>query len=111
MSFNLPEAEIRQRLVRLRNLEQLHTERKERNQKLETELRDLQVRYERDMAQRDQLIEKLMLRIGDLEKMVFGSKHNRDNDSASGHSASADDGAQPKQRRLKTSYQRPRSHR
>lgn len=110
MSFNLPEADIRQRLVRLRNLEQLHTEQKERNQKLEADLCDLQVRYERDMAQRDQLIEKLMLRIGDLEKMVFGSKHNRDRGSASGQSASSDDSAQPKQRRLKTSYQRSSPH-
>ena len=84
MAFNLSEKEIRQRLTRLTNLERLYAEQKERNQKLERELRELKIRYEKDIAERDALIEKLLLRVGDLEKMVFGEKKNKDKNSSSG---------------------------
>jgi transposase len=108
MAFNLSESNIRQRLVEWRNLKRLHAEQKRRNQKLEAELRELKIRYERDLAKRDQLIEKLMLRIGDLEKMIFGSKRNRDRGSNSSPSSSGQNDSQkePKKRRPKDSYQR-----
>jgi len=106
MAFNLSEKEIRQRLTRLTNLERLYAEQKERNQKLERELRELKIRYEKDIAERDALIEKLLLRVGDLEKMVFGEKKN-DKDSSSGHSSSDNTGHnKDRQPRSRDSYQR-----
>lgn len=105
MPFRLAETTIRQRLIEWRNLKRLHAEQKERNQKLEAELRELKVRYEHDLAKRDQLIEKLLLRIGDLEKMVFGEKKNQDGSSSN---QSSSGGNRPsKQRRAKDTYRRP----
>jgi len=104
MAFNLSEQKIRQRLIEWRNLKHLHAEQKRRNQKLERELRELKIRYEQDIAQRDQLIEKLMLRMGDLEKMVFGDKQNRGNGSANNQSSSGN--RKKKKRHPKHSYQR-----
>jgi len=107
MAFNLSEKEIRQRLTRLTNLERLYAEQKERNQKLERELRELKIRYEKDIAERDALIEKLLLRVGDLEKMVFGEKKNKDKNSSSGQSSSDNTGHnKDRQPRSRDSYQR-----
>ncbi len=46
-----------------------------------------------------------MLRIGDLEKMVFGEKKNQDGSSSSQSSSGSN--SSPKQRRAKDSYRRP----
>lgn len=110
MSFDLSEQEIRQRLIEWRNLKQLHAAQKKRNRQLEQRIKALEQENQllkANLVQRDQLIEKLMLRIGDLEKMVFGSQHNRDNDSASGHSSTSTATDKEPKQRLKSSYQRP----
>lgn len=111
MAFNLPETTIRQRLLEWRNYKRLHAEQKERNRKLERELRELKIKYAKDIAERDALIEKLMLRIGDLEKMVFGEKKknkDKNKDSSSGQSSSTNkDNKKPNKRgRSTNSYQR-----
>ena len=107
MTLNLSEKEIRQRLSRLTNLERLYAEQKERNQKLKHELRELKIRYKEDIAERDALIEKLLLRVGDLEKMIFGEQKNQDKPSSAGQSSSNNTGQNKDQQpRSRDSYQR-----
>ena len=74
MAFALSKPEVRQRLIRLSNLERLHAEQKERLQKLETENRTLQVK----LTQQNELIERLMVRVEELETRMFGRKHTPD---------------------------------
>lgn len=110
MAFNLSAAEIRQRLVEWRNLKHLHAQQKQRNQRLEARIKGLETEnraLHSRLDERDHTIEKLMLRIGDLEKMVFGETKNRSG-SSSGHSSSGSSTSpqQPK-RRPSYSYQRP----
>lgn len=63
---------------------------------------------EQQVAERDQLIERLTLRIDDLEKMVFGSKKKRNGSSSSQSSSdSGNDQSPDKKRRPSSSYQRP----
>jgi len=109
MSFNLSEKKIRQRLVDWRNLKQLHAAQKKRNQQLETSIKELEEEnrlLNQRLGKRDQLIEKLMLRIGDLEKMVFGEKKNKEGSSSRRSSGNSTGHKKPKKRRPKDSYQR-----
>lgn len=107
MAFKLSATEIRRRMQQGRNYKRLYAEQKERNQKLEQELRELKIKYAQDIAERDALIEKLLLRVGDLEKMIFGKKKKGDKNSSSGHSSSDKGKAdQDKQPRSRQSYQR-----
>lgn len=110
MAFQLSVTEIRRRLQAGRNYKQLHAEQKERNQVLTARLKKLAKEnhlLQQQVAQRDALIEKLLLRVGDLEKMVFGEKKKGDKDSSSGHSSSGKDNKRSnKKRRPKDSYQR-----
>lgn len=76
MPFHLSEQEIRQRLVRLSNLERLHTEQKERLRKLETENKVLKYHITRQ----DELIERLLVRVEELETKMFGRKRKRQDD-------------------------------
>lgn len=106
MPFLLSKSDIRQRLVEWRNLKRLHAEQKERNHQLEIRIKNLEEENQQlsgRLEERDQLIEKLMLRIGDLEKMVFGEK-NQDG-SSSGQSQSGSHTPVPRER-SKDSYQR-----
>lgn len=110
MAFSLSKTTIRQRLVEWRNYKRLHVKHKERNQQLERQIKELkkanrQLRVQ--LAERDAFIEKLLLRVGDLEKMVFGEKQDNDRDSSSGSSSSGHGkGKKGKKRRPKDSFQR-----
>ena len=110
MPLRFSETTIRQRFVEWRNLKQLHAAQKQRNQQLAARNRQLTQRIDQlelQLAQRDQYIEKLELRIGDLEKMVFGEKKNKDKNSASGQSSSnSTDHNKDRQPRSRDSYQR-----
>ena len=106
MPFNLSEQTIRRRLVNWRNLKQLHATARKRVCQLERENKHLKTtiaKQQNKLEQQDQLIEKLMLRIGDLEKMVFGEKKNKDGSSTN---QSSSDNKRKKKRRPKNSYQR-----
>lgn len=106
MAFNLSENKIRQRLIEWRNLKQLHATQKKRNYQLETRIKELEQEnhsLKQRLDERDQLIEKLMLRIGDLEKMVFGEKKSKDGSSTN---QSSSDKSTGKKQRSKGSYQR-----
>lgn len=106
MSFNLPEADIRQRLVRLRNLETLHAQARARIERLEQENRELKARYETDTAALKDQLETVMLQLAELQKKVFGSKRKRNSDPD--QTSSSETGSQSeKQPRSKSSYQRP----
>ena len=70
MSQPLSKKEIYDRMIRLRNLERLHTAQKERNAFLEQQ-NQLLLRVN---AEQVKMIESLKLRIEELEKMVFKKK-------------------------------------
>lgn len=70
----LTEGEIHDRLTRLRNLERLHAAARERITRLEEENRALRV----ELAAQRALNERLLLRVEELERMVFGRKKQRD---------------------------------
>lgn len=107
MAFRLSAAEIRYRFAEWRNLKRLHAVQKERIRLLEKANRELQHLLEETTTDLTAKLETALLRIADLEKMVFGSKRNRDNDSASGqNSSSASTNRQPKKQRPTSSYQR-----
>jgi hypothetical protein len=79
MSFNLTEKEIRRRLVRLSNLEKLHAQAKQRIAKLETANKDL----ESHVTRQDELIERLLVRVEELETKMFGRKKKQRDDDQS----------------------------
>lgn len=105
MAFKLSEEEIQERFVRLTNLERLHGAQKKRSRELAVQVKELTAQ----LQQRDELIEKLLLRVGDLEKMVFGRKKNNDDNLSSSSdqsSSGSNDPKKPKKKRTKDSYQR-----
>jgi len=107
MAFKLSDKTIRQRLVDWRNLKQLHAAQKKRNQQLAAENRQLKKLFEHDTQQLKAQLETALLRIADLEKMIFGEQKNKEG-SATGHSSSGknNDQKKPKKQRSKDSYQR-----
>lgn len=70
----LTEGEIQERLVRLRNLERLHAVARERIARQEEQIAAQAAR----IAQLESLNEKLLLRVEELERMVFGRKRSRE---------------------------------
>jgi hypothetical protein len=97
MGKELSQEEIRQRLVRLNNVERLHREQKATIALLRKENKELKEK----LASRDKIIEDLKLQIEELEIKVYGKKKDRDNN---------DDNPEPPKEeviRTKESYQRP----
>lgn len=80
MSTRLPEGEIRKRLQRLRNYERLYPVLREKYEKRGKEIAALKAK----VAEQQRIIEKLLLRVEQLETMVFGRKHNHPNDRNDG---------------------------
>lgn len=74
MSQPLTEGEIEHRLVRLRNLERLHATARERIAKQEHIIAEQTAR----ITALESLNEKLLLRVEELERMVFGRKRSRE---------------------------------
>lgn len=72
--------EVKKRLIRLRNLEYLHTEQKSRNQQLWEENQQLKQRVlllEETVSSQQKLIEDLKLQVEELRTMVFGKKKKK----------------------------------
>ena len=105
MAFTLSESDIRQRLIRLHSLEHLHAAQKQRNQRLEEENRQLKELYEHDTQALKAQLEAALLRIADLEKMVFGKQKNHDGSHSGQRSANTSHRPERKPR-PKDSYQR-----
>src|SRR5262245_42127101 len=97
----LTEQELHQRLIRLRNLEQLHAKAKQRIASLE-ELVSLQTAHIQSWEEAN---EQLRVRVAELETMVFG--RSRDKSGPVGqeppHAGDRDSGPP----RAKASYRRP----
>jgi hypothetical protein len=75
--IGLSKKEIKNRLIRLRNLERLHTEQKYRNEGLVLKNRELTARIfhlESVVAEQQKTIEDFKLQIEELRTMVFGKK-------------------------------------
>jgi transposase len=97
----LTEQEIHQRLIRLRNLEQLHAKAKQRIASLE-ELANLQAAHIQSLEEAN---EQLKVRVAELEKMVFGRR--RGQDGSGGHEPPVTPDSSSKQPRTSDSYRRP----
>lgn len=105
MAFRLSAAEIRHHFVEWRNLKRLHAEQKARNERLAQENRELKRLLAYTQAELSRQLEVALLRIADLEKMVFGSQHHRGRGAAAGFATAP--AGKPRQPRPKSSYQRP----
>jgi transposase len=71
--IRLSEKEVKNRLVRLRNLERLHIEQKLRNERLVKENKKIVV-LERIILEQQKTIDDLKLQVEELRVMVFGKK-------------------------------------
>ena len=100
----LSSKEIEGRLIRLRNLEYLHKEQKQRNEQLVSENRELKseiARLNSIIGEQQKTIDDMKLQIEELRMMVFGKKKkNKKID---------DDLCHPKEKipRTNSSYKRP----
>ena len=98
--LNLTEQEIRQRLIRLRNLEYLHTKAKKRIVAQDKEIKALNLRIEdleNQNKEKDKIIETFRLQLEELRIKVFGKKRDKDDEPKERQKADRDS----------SSYQRP----
>ncbi len=108
MSVKLSDNEIGERLQRLRNLERLYPIARQRIEFLEKENRDLkeQVKALQSLVKlQSEVIEKLKLRIEELERMVFGRK-KRDKHQNSEFGVCKDNQPNQEEQRTPQSYRR-----
>jgi transposase len=70
MALHLSETEIRKRLTKLRNYERLYPELRRKHKQRGEEIQELRT----TVAEQQAIIEKLLLRVEELERMVFGSR-------------------------------------
>jgi hypothetical protein len=92
--MRLTDQEIKQRFVRLQNLERLYPIARKRIEKLEKENRELRliVKQQGEIIQAQAaIIEKFKLRIEDLEIKIFGKKKNKKKDSGNNDSQKSQD--------------------
>lgn len=102
--------EIKQRLIRLQNLERLYPVARKRIEKLEKENKELRtlVKQQGEVIQaQTAIIEKLKLRIEDLEIKIFGKKKNRDRDQSGKDGAGNGKSENQSQSRDPASYRKP----
>lgn len=102
----LSKEEIKHRLLRLRNLERLHKEQKQRINHLTAENKQLKERVlflEKENKELKEIIQNFKLQIEELKIMVFGKKKKKDNDD------NDDISSPPKEKITRTSdsYKRP----
>jgi hypothetical protein len=114
MPLKLTEKEIKQRLIRLRNLERLYARQCEVNQVVKEQnrlLREKITLLEQTISTYEQLKESLSIRIAELERMVFGRKKNKKDktppDDISGSDSDTGNQQSSKPSRPKDSYRRP----
>ena len=83
MSFRLSEKEIHKRLIRLRNLEQLHKKARKRIVSQDKEIKFLKFRIkelEEKDKEKDKIIQSLMLQMEEIKIKVFGKKKEKDDE-------------------------------
>lgn len=99
--IKLSEQEIEKCLIRLQNLERLHLEQKQRNEKLVIENRKIAV-LERTVLEQQKIIEDLKLQIEEFRVIIFGKKKKTEE-------IEDDDLTPPKEKisRNSDSYKRP----
>jgi len=109
--MRLTEEQIKQRLIRLQNLERLYPIARKRIEKLEKENRELRliVRQQGEIIKAQaQIIEKLKLRVEELEIKIFGKKKDKDRkekqNNVGGDSGQPDEAYSP---RTPESYRKP----
>jgi len=104
MAQKLTDQEINNRLIRLRNLEQLYPRLQEENQRLKAEVKELRIIVQTQA----QIIEKLKLQIEELQKMVFGKKKKKkDKDKNQPDSEEEESSNETKKPRPPSTYRRP----
>ena len=77
MPNKLSKKEIRERLIKLQNLERLYPIARDRIERLEKNNKELKHQLATIVATYDAIIEKMKLRIEELEIMIFGKKKNK----------------------------------
>jgi transposase len=100
----LSDTEIRHRLTRLRNLEQLHIRDRKQIIALKARVRQLEQEKADDRAYFEALLSKQAIQIAELQAMVFGKKRRQ---PPTGTTALARPTALSKQPRTTDSYRRP----
>jgi len=101
MAQKLSESEMKKRLEKLRNYERLYPELRRKYEEVKEENRQLK----KTVAEQQALIEKLLLRVEELERMVFGGKRRPEDDDHTPLLPPDTDTPQPVQRTAK-SYRR-----
>lgn len=113
MALTLSEGEIKKRLIRLRNLENLHKVQLKRNIKLLAERKELRERVrilERRDKEKGAIIAGLKLQIEELKRMIFGRRKKKANPTEEdGDGEDSKDGNAPRKKADRTpdSYRRP----
>lgn len=97
---------IKERLIRWRNLERLHPIARQRIEALEKENRELKQQLASVVKTYDAIIEKMKLRIEELEQMIFGRKQKKKDKNRFGFSNSSHQGKENNQTRESSSYRR-----
>lgn len=112
MPVVLTQQEIKKRLIRLRNLERLHTQALKQNDKLRRDKRELKERVktlEDTVATQQSLIEALTLQVEELKRMVFGRRRTKEKPNEESGGGEDDDKNTPRKNadRTRDSYHRP----
>jgi len=104
MAKKLNNHEIKERLIRLRNLEYWYPKLKNQNKKLKLANKELRS----EVLELKRVVETLLLRIEELEKMVFGKKKKKkDRDKNQSDSEENQTHNNPKKPRHPSTYRRP----
>lgn len=106
MSQKLSEAEVNRRLIRLRNLEQLHARAKARIAQQDVVIAELKQQMSEMKQLFEDVIERQQIRVAELEKMVFGRRPKGKGDSSS-DSGAGNAGSSSKPPPSKGSHRRP----
>lgn len=108
--MRLTEQVVKERLIRLQNLERLYPVARKRIEKLEKENKELRliVKQQGEIIEaQTAIIEKLKLRIEDLEIKIFGRKKNKDRDQSGKDGAGNKKSENQSQPRDPASYRKP----
>ena len=107
MAKALSKQAIKKRLVRLNNLERLYIKARKRI----TELEDANKELTEIVKEQYSIIEQLMIRVEQLEKMIFGHKRKKDKDDQIDKDSSnrQSDNNQQKKKRSPNAEQKPKT--
>lgn len=103
MSKKLNNNEIKQRLIRLRNLEYWYPKLKNQNEKLKLKNKELSSK----VSELKKIVETLLLRIEELEKIIFGKKKKKKDKDKNQSDSQENETNNPKKSRDPSTYRRP----